>query len=612
MKYVSLVLLGLLIAVLAGCGGGGDGGKGDKITELTADLEAALGKLSTTEQTLKTTQGELTRTKKTLSDTQGTLSDTKEALSETQDTLSETQGTLSETQGTLSTTQGQLSTTQGQLETTKGSLTITQGVLETTQGQLTTTQGQLTTTQGELETARKDLASKETALNTLVLKAGVEDVTALSARLDYYKTVQNQVDALLLKAGVETLTALSTKLDTDDDAYDDLQTEVDAVLTATGTTTLKALQTAYDTAKTKNTDLQDDVDDLLAATGKTTVTAAVAEIERLDSEVTRLTGQVQVEQRKATEAKTEANQRVQTLEANQRAENLRKAFMKTPLVDNSDPPNLLSPLGTLPVTITVPTKDKLTFQQGDRTVSTTSLAGLRGAKLTRKRGGTDTTVVYTDRELSRKLLDHYGSAVATAKTAGYPGQFQVPTAVFDKGDDGTNFFTQSKSTVPIGKRVSLSYSSTSIPSSIASTVTGSNRTKTQTKASFSGKLHGVSGTFRCEAADCMLTATGTYRDTDYTVTADQNKLYQVTLSSSQNIYFKPDSKTATVSLCADTAQCLKDDAEYMAFGWWREEPANALADYKFGVFATIKGDAGANSSLSGEAEYDGKDGRHVR
>ena len=431
MKYVSLVLLGLLMAVLAGCGGGGDGGKGDKITELTADLEAALGKLSTTEQTLKTTQGDLTATKGTLSTTRDELKMTKETLSTAQETLSTTQGQLTTTQGELKATQGQLSATQGELETTedsltttKDSLTITQGVLETTQDELETTRETLSTTKTQLETAQKDLASKEQALTTLLIKTGVETVTALSAELDRYKTVQNQVDALLTKAGVETLTALSARLDTDSD----LQRDVQAVLTATGAASLTALQTAYDKAKQDYTALNAQVKAALTATNSTSLTALQTTVASLRNEVSSLTNRLNEANKKVQDVQDNLAKQVTVAEANARSFGLLRALqveLRSAASDNAqgNTTTQISPGGTppggtpptvaihnTPSGISVSATPLASSKKGSASPSL-SVGGtsLRGTRLSRTEAGglVEEVVVYTDFKGSRvKLLDY--------------------------------------------------------------------------------------------------------------------------------------------------------------------------------------------------------------
>ncbi len=284
------------------------------------------------------------------------------------------------------------------------------------------------------------------------------------------------------------------------------------------------------------------------------------------------------------EAEEEVQQQAQTLEANQRSEMLLEVLEAANF--DSD----ISASGR--VDISVPTRSKLTFEQSDYKVSSISAPDLRGAKLTRERGDTQTTVVYTDIELSRKLVDHYTESSAN------PGQFTLPAGVLGVS---TDFITQSASTVPLGQRLSITHG---LRSSIAADA--GDRETTNIKAAFSGSVHGVSGTFVCEGADCMLTATGSYNAADATI--NPNRLSGVTLSSTGTIYFKP-SGTGAVSLCADTARCLPVDTAYMAFGWWRSEPASVQGSYEFEPFIAGMGlvDAAGVSSAGGtiKAEYNG-------
>ena len=65
----------------------------------------------------------------------------------------------------------------------------------------------------------------------------------------------------------------------------------------------------------------------------------------------------------------------------------------------------------LPVTVNVPSRNTLRIEASTYTGGTRSVAGqaFRTARLTRTRGGIEETIVaYTDREVSRTLLDHYG------------------------------------------------------------------------------------------------------------------------------------------------------------------------------------------------------------
>ena len=451
------------------------------------------------------------------------------------------------------------------------------------------------------------LGNDEAAFNTLnsqveglLVKAGVMSLAALSNKLDEageaYTTLQGEVDAVLAATtGVAGgLPALRMAYDTAKTDYDTLNMQVNTVLAATTGVAggLPALQTAYDAAKMAYDTLNGQVNAVLAATETTTggLPALQTAVANLRIRVAELEGQLG----QAQQGQQQAQQQAQTLEANQRAENLRVTFQ-----GSDGMTDLTSPLVDSRVTITVPTRNRLTFEYGDRTVRTISAPGLRGARLTGTRGGALTDVVYTDRELSRVLLDHY----ASTESDDNPGQFTLPSLT-----STTNLYHQTTSTLTIPERLLIS-SRGGLPSLIPADET--DREREEVRTSFSGSVQGVSGTFRCQGDGCMLTATGTYNNADDDNNPDTrplptaNRLNGVTLETSGMIYFKPSSATASVSLCADTSQCLIDDTEYMAFGWWREEPTNALSAYKFGVFAEVEGGAGANSALTGTAEYDG-------
>ena len=568
------------MAVLAGCGGGGgDGGRittlEEDLAKVQADLEAAQKELATTKETLGTTQGELDETKETLGTTQGELATTKATLEEKEAELTTANTNLETTKDNLAAANADLKTARDDLKAEQAKLATAQENLTTATINLATTTFKLETAQADLKEAADDLETAETALAAEKAKSTTSQSDLATANADL-KAAQ---DALTTAQGPDLKTA-KADLKT---AQDNLTAETAKLATANAN-----LKTAQDALTTANANLKAE---------QAKVTTLQGQVTTLNNQVATLRSQLG----QAQQGQQDAQKQAQTLEANQRAENLRKAFVKSPLVDDQN--NLASPMGTLPVTITVPKRNQLTFKQGDRTVSTLSRSGLRGAKLTRTRGGTDTTVVYTDRELSRELVKHYGNTESTTN----PGQFTLPATVFTAGSTGTDFVAQSKSTVPITTRVSLSRSTSKIPSSIP-TSTETDRTKTETKASFSGTVHGVSGQFRCEATGgCMLTATGTYYNAD---DDNANKLQKVTLAvDNGTIYFKPNSNTATVSLCADTSQCLADDTEYMAFGWWREEPASALGDYDVGVFADVEGADAINAVLTGNDgvryEYDG-------
>ena len=108
MKCATLVLSGLLLAVLAGCGGGDSG----TINTLRGHLESTQEQLESTEEQLDTTKEQLGTAEEKLDTTQEQLDTTQEKLDTTQEKLDTTQEKLDTTQEQLDTTQEQLTEAQ--------------------------------------------------------------------------------------------------------------------------------------------------------------------------------------------------------------------------------------------------------------------------------------------------------------------------------------------------------------------------------------------------------------------------------------------------------------------------------------------------------------------
>ena len=294
-------------------------------------------------------------------------------------------------------------------------------------------------------------------------------------------------------------------------------------------------------------------DDAAAAKKKADDDAAAAEQEADDD---------------AAAAEQEADEKIQqqasTLVANQRAEKLLAALPDTVTAVSS----------TSRVFISVPSANKLTFKQSDYTVRTISAPGLRGARLTRTRGGTQKSVVYTDIELSRSLIKNYDpDADATTLTFPLADVPEGARADFLRDEDAVEITSH-------GFRSSRRYEA---DGTTLKTDADDNELDPLTKmgSSFTGKVHGISGTFQCSTS-CTLTASY----------SSDNKLETLTISDVADVTFKPGSLTATtastaaVSLCAaPRSRCAVTDSDYMAFGYWRSEPSNAQGDYEFELFA---------------------------
>ena len=402
---------------------------------------------------------------------------------------------------------------------------------------------------------------------------------------------QLKADLAESQAEVTRLTQeLTDALETARQATEDA-TEASRAATAAEMRATAAEQRATDAEAARDADVaryRQEAEDARAAVtaAEQRATAAQAQADAARQQVQ----EAQQQQQQAQQEAEEARQQTSSLEASQRAKNLLTVF---PEIGDS----AAAPTGDSPVIMTVPSRGSLTFAQGGRSVAALSsplLSGERGARLTRTRGGTDTTVVYTDRELSRLLLDHYAAAKPSADAKELvPGTTPAPAAT-------GNLFTDANWKVSHG-----------FAGAVAEAAAGDDRAPTKERASFGGSLHGIPGQFLCEntgATDCMITLTSAYNDTlaNGTAAADANKLNSVTMTvSNGGLRFKPSSASASVSLGPTGIQgVVGDDGEYMTFGWWGHEPAHINGTYTFGVFSDVVG-TGVASTFTGTAEYDG-------
>ena len=316
-----------------------------------------------------------------------------------------------------------------------------------------------------------------------------------------------------------------------------------------------------------------------AARKKAEADAARAEEERkaaerkaADQETAR---QAELEQAReqAAEARRRAEEQqreqAQVLEANHRAQGLLDALEALP-----DPVALAD--SPSEAAVSVRTKGTLKFG----TTSSTAKSGFRYAKVTDTFGRTRTTVAYTDRELSRKLLDHYGAHLEGTT------QIKVSDARIDVTNlVGANSPTSLTSRVPPKKVPTDGYTA---PVGLTSV---------------SGKVHGQSGTFRCTGQNCSITLTATYSDHDSNSdTADE--LTGLTIAS-DTLVFEPGG--ASISLCEDVpGSCAFDDGEYMVFGYWIVDPESATGGYSVQPFAQVmEGSSLKAFPTSGTARYTG-------
>ena len=330
------------------------------------------------------------------------------------------------------------------------------------------------------------------------------------------------------------------------------------------------------------------------------VVRLTAELEAANTSLTSLRGQLTTAQQAQQQAQQqvqeaqqqvqEAQQQAQGQEANQRAENLKAAFP-----GGRTPEDALVPIAATdsPVKMAA-TKGRLTLTRGGYRIATLSGNGLRSATMALTRG-TDSgkLVVYTDRELSRSLLTHFGSARDASDMTRF--ELEDPIALADGVIP--HFPTTPPNTTlwRIGHNVPTSVVGESnggdTPTYMAPDDAGT--TNMKTAPSYTGYLHGLQGRFVCAGGtNCQVQVVPTYGGTVGSNNRFALESVAVTATSG-TLYFKPGSSSLQLyeGGPADGA-----DAEYMVFGYWREDPTSAAGVYQFKVFAeAVEAEAGSIS-----------------
>ena len=458
--------------------------------------------------------------------------------------------------------------------------------------------------QEELDAALALVMQTETARD-----AARAEVTRLTGEL---ATANTSISSLTTELATAK-TSVTSLTDDLSDAEADVTRLTNQIGTATDATSLQGMLAAANARVTKlTTDLATANGQVTTLTGQLTV--AQSEAASLRRLLTAAQTQVTEERDRADQAEVDAQaeitqqvqQQTQGLEANQRAQNLKEAFPSTDsALTGTDSP----------VTVTAPTASSLRLVRGGHSTATLSGSGTRSATM-RLTSGADSgkTVVYTDRELRRTLLGHYGQH----KDADAP-QFDVVAAtLLTLGDSGSDVTDTDGITFSHGLRSSLSATTQTDNASgvivpdpdnaptLSPTLTG--RMLKREAEFFTGSIHGVGGRFYCVTDGCEITVTGTYNDDVMgAVDPDENDLDMVTVAAPGGLRFRPSSGTSTVTLCDDVTRCTGGtDQQYMVFGYWREDPTSAAAGYRVGVFGEAFND-GSPQSLPGTitATYDG-------
>ena len=328
--------------------------------------------------------------------------------------------------------------------------------------------------------------------------------------------------------------------------------------------------------------------------GKVTVTVAVAEITEPEPDPEPEPQAVDEEE------DTEEEQPASTAEASQRAKLLEAAL---------DDITGLGPATTLPspVEITVPAKGRLTLKTSGKT-TTLAGAGIRSTTFALTLGGSPLKrLVYTDRELTRQLLAHYGNS----RDSGDMTRLDIANTNLGTAVTITNgVISETSKTWDIAHGVKTSLAGVSVdhdsdPATPMQRQRPANPENPKPKPKYSGKLHGVPGTFVCGGDTCQIQLTPTYEGSENEV-GDSFDLTSVALSNvgGTGLFFKPTNSAATISLYEGGP--VGTDQEYMVFGYWLESPKSPAEEPEFGVFFEAK-DVTSSKDLpaSINARYDG-------
>ena len=452
----------------------------------------------------------------------------------------------------LATTKAELEDAEGDLATAQASLATARNSLSTTEADLTAARSELATANADLEDAENDLATARTTLSTKET-----ELAAATARLEVLEASQTTTQADLATARRDLAMAR------------------------------EELRTAQNTLTTRTTELT------AAQAQVTTLTAQVASLR------TQL-GQAQDTTEDLQEEVTELQTGVSSLEANTRAESMLEV-----LEDITTPMGGAERFSSPRVDTRVRTRGRLTIEAPGYTTATvsTGTTGFGSARMTRTVGGSEQEiVVYTDREVSRNLLAHFGGS-------------RVETQGTEKNIEGARLLASEiasfSSTADLNAPANSNQAwrvTHGFPASVPATEEGTggaegvDRERTRSVTTLSGSLYGVPGTFECSSPPCSFALTATYNDdAPSMVTTTENRLDMVTLAGAANYYFRP-SPSAVVQLYEGGD--LGADGQYVVFGWWKNTPEVTTGAYDFEVFAATN-DASTVFGGNVTGSYDG-------
>ena len=437
-------------------------------------------------------------------------------------------------------------------------------------GEPTVSQSSYDLLQNDLDAALADLMAEREAKQAAetTRQVALAEVARLRTQIGNMNDAPNAAEAASLYARFNHATAEVTRL-------------TDALATAT----------AEVTELTGRIGSAGDADSLLGMleAEKAKVVQLTAALEAANTALNTLRGQLttaqtelETETQRADEAEqraTEAAQRESDQEANQRAQNFKAAF----------PSGTADALATLtapapPVDMTV-ARGSLRLTRSRHSNASLSGNGIRSATMTLTSGGDPgKTVVYTDRELSRPLLEHFGTArdendMTRFALGAAPLTLPSPILVAD-------------TTWNVGHGLSTSIAGVDDDNDPQTdpVLPSDANTARDPRSSYSGSLHGLAGDFVCSGAGCQVQVTPTYGG----LSNGRFSLQSVAIAATAGgtLYFRP---RGSPSIQLYEGGPVGADSEYMVFGYWREDPTSVAGRYQFGVFAEAFGAGGAGA-----------------
>ena len=457
--------------------------------------------------------------------------------------------------------------------------------------------GEVTRLEGELETSQASVARLRVELST-----ANGSVTSLTSDLS---DANDQVDSLTTRLATAnaSVTSLTNQIGSADDP-----TSLQGLLAAERARVTN-LTSQLATARTEATSLRAQL-----TTAQNQASTLQTELDDAEAQVATLQGQVATERTRATQAEQDAQEEIaeaqaeiaqqnQTAEARQRAQYL-QAEMLSLTVPAADT------LGT-DVTMNVPSRGRLELRRPGTSwqMATLGGSGLRSTTMALTSSvNTGKTVVYSDRELSRPLLEHFGHLRDPNNRNLL--EFTAGELIFAMVDEDGESMDGVVATSP-GNTIDMWKLTHRIPKTVARDLrvndqgqpvdtndqlvtnrddyvyeVNTEREGPKTAKSYPLSLFGIGGALVC-AGDCDITVTPTFDVDPDNAARSVLQSVEVSAATQTNLRFDP---SGSPSVHFYNGSDFLGDYEYMVFGYWREDPESPASPYDdgaIGVFANV-------------------------